>query len=223
MEQKVHLFSSDSLETLLPFAHRMRLKTGGATSNGIDLSNEKMKDLKEDIQTDILKSCLILKAAGKSWPYINSILEGTHDNENLYKSPKQYHLRNLNVSNNLLTTIPAEIGAVTSLQNLNLENNRLTELPQAIGKLVNLITLNVKNNNLKSVPVDLADLKQLKTFMVVGNETLRIPKEYVGYFKRELKLDSESVKELDEIAIRTTVAEMKEIDAKYDESEQIFS
>ena len=47
-------------------------------------------------------------------------------------------LRELNLCENRLTSLPAEIGQVTSLEVLRLSDNKLTSVPAEIGKLTSL-------------------------------------------------------------------------------------
>ena len=65
--------------------------------------------------------------------------------------------------NNLVGTIPAEIGALTALQNLYLDNGQLTgSIPAEIGSLTRLYHLGLSNNQLSgSIPAALGNLSNL--------------------------------------------------------------
>jgi len=52
----------------------------------------------------------------------------------------------LDLSGNELTTLPPEIGLLTSLTTLYLSENELTMLPPEIGQLTGLTTLYLSNN-----------------------------------------------------------------------------
>ncbi len=65
-------------------------------------------------------------------------------------------LQELNLSQNQLSQLPAEIGQLTSLQELNLNQNQLSQLPTELGQLINLQTLNISNNpNLLTPPPEI--------------------------------------------------------------------
>lgn len=74
------------------------------------------------------------------------------------------------LSDNLITSIPPEIGNLTTLTSLNLNNNLLPSLPAALGNLTNLQSLSINNNALTALPAALAGLPNLSAFDVTGNQ-----------------------------------------------------
>ncbi|KAF3497651.1 hypothetical protein DY000_02058098 [Brassica cretica] len=74
-------------------------------------------------------------------------------------------------SNELLGSIPDEIGDLQSIRSLNLSSNRLTgSIPDSFSKLKGLESLDVSNNKLSgSIPPLLADLNSLGYFDVSFN------------------------------------------------------
>ena len=56
------------------------------------------------------------------------------------------------LSGNELTSVPAEIGRLTSLRELHLHGNRLLSVPAEIGQLTSLRELDLSDNELTSVP-----------------------------------------------------------------------
>ena len=54
------------------------------------------------------------------------------------RSGSSRRLRRLDLSGNQLTSVPAEIGQLTSLEELGLGGNQLTSLPAEIGQLTAL-------------------------------------------------------------------------------------
>uniref|UniRef100_A0A6I8NZZ8 E3 ubiquitin-protein ligase LRSAM1 n=1 Tax=Ornithorhynchus anatinus TaxID=9258 RepID=A0A6I8NZZ8_ORNAN len=81
----------------------------------------------------------------------------------------------LDLHDNQLTALPADIGQLTTLQVLNVEKNQLKFLPQSIGDLAQLQTLNVKDNKLKDLPDTLGELRSLRTLDVSENPIQRLP------------------------------------------------
>lgn len=82
----------------------------------------------------------------------------------------QIHLERLNVSNNALTGAPqAEIRHLQALKSLDLSDNKLTGLPAELGQLKNLQTLDVSNNALTGLPLELGNLTQLRLLDLSGN------------------------------------------------------
>ncbi|NXJ88433.1 LRSM1 ligase, partial [Corythaixoides concolor] len=82
----------------------------------------------------------------------------------------------LDLHNNQLASLPADIGQLTSLQVLNLERNLLTCLPQSIGDLAQLQTLNVKGNKLKELPPTVSGWRSLRTLDIRENELQELPR-----------------------------------------------
>ncbi|XP_060106995.1 E3 ubiquitin-protein ligase LRSAM1 isoform X1 [Heteronotia binoei] len=81
----------------------------------------------------------------------------------------------LDLHDNQLTSLPADIGQLTSLQVLNVERNLLKALPHSIGDLVQLQTLNVKGNKLKELPATLSNLRSLRTLDISENQVRVLP------------------------------------------------
>jgi len=77
------------------------------------------------------------------------------------------NLRNLDLSNNKITSIPRWIANFKSLKTLNLSGNQLNGLPEEIGQLVKLENLIISKNGLSgALPKSLGKLKNLKvTFL----------------------------------------------------------
>ncbi|KAK1192095.1 LRSM1 ligase, partial [Pygoscelis papua] len=82
----------------------------------------------------------------------------------------------LDLHDNQLASIPADIGQLTSLQVLNLERNLLKCLPQSIGDLAQLQMLNVKGNKLKELPATVSGLRSLRTLDISENMLQELPR-----------------------------------------------
>lgn len=64
------------------------------------------------------------------------------------------NLKELDLSGNTFTDVPAEIGQLSQLEVLNLANNKLTGLPHELGNLHNLRVLDVQGNDISSFDLD---------------------------------------------------------------------
>ena len=76
-----------------------------------------------------------------------------------------YNLKPLNLSNNLLKSLPESLGNLNNLQRLLLSYNQLIFLPESLGKLSNLQKLWSGNNQLNDQAQDV-----LKTLVMTNSE-----------------------------------------------------
>jgi internalin A len=81
----------------------------------------------------------------------------------------------LDLSNQRLDSIPAEIGKLINLKTFYLSSNQLTSLPPEIGKLSSLNTLYLKSNRLTSLPAEIAQLTNLNTLYLSNNQLPNLP------------------------------------------------
>lgn len=72
-------------------------------------------------------------------------------------------LESLDLSGNELIAVPPEIRNCSQLKHLDLRRNILTGLPAELGYLSNLTTLDVRQNHLTTLPQELGNLQQLKS------------------------------------------------------------
>lgn len=80
------------------------------------------------------------------------------------------YLEKLNLSQNQLTgAIQAEIRFLSKLRELDLSDNKMTGLPAEVGQLSQLEILDLANNQLTSLPYELANLKKLRILDLRGN------------------------------------------------------
>ena len=86
-------------------------------------------------------------------------------------------LQVLRLSNNQLQSIPSELGNISSLQVLRLDNNQLQSIPSELGKLQLLQELWLDNNQLQSIPSELGNLLSLQRLLLHNNQLQSIPKE----------------------------------------------
>jgi Leucine-rich repeat (LRR) protein len=73
-------------------------------------------------------------------------------------------LRTLDLYNNDLTSVPAEIVNLSVLTDLHLRGNQLTSVPVELGRLAALQSLNLHNNDLTSIPAELGRAVHVDSF-----------------------------------------------------------
>ncbi|XP_030062432.1 E3 ubiquitin-protein ligase LRSAM1 [Microcaecilia unicolor] len=104
-----------------------------------------------------------------------------HTNYLTYLVPKSCQLMDLgtlkvlDLHDNQMTSLPADIGQLTSLQVLNIERNLLSSLPESIGNLIQLQTLNMKGNKLKGLPNTIGGLRSLQALNISENQLHELP------------------------------------------------
>lgn len=90
---------------------------------------------------------------------------------------KLTNLDELDLSRNLIQTLPDNIGNFLSLRWLDLHSNKIESVPESIGNLVGLTYLNLSNNRLTSMglPSTLGSLTSLKTLNLGMNQLDALP------------------------------------------------
>jgi Leucine-rich repeat (LRR) protein len=91
-------------------------------------------------------------------------------------------LNYLNLHFNQITNIPETIGELVQLTELFLENNRIETLPESIGNLSNLVTLNINENQLISIPESIGTLGSLEELLLFNNELTFLPESICNIF-----------------------------------------
>jgi len=81
----------------------------------------------------------------------------------------------LNLSGQMLTELPAEVGQLLKLKRLDLWKNRLTKLPEQIALLTNLEELILTDNLLTELPEGISELTNLKTLSLSKNKLAQLP------------------------------------------------
>ena len=80
------------------------------------------------------------------------------------------HSEELVLANLNLSSLPPEIGYLTSLKRLSLDNNNLASLPIQIRQLTSLEHLTIKDNKLQTLPKKLNKIKSLQYIELQGNQ-----------------------------------------------------
>ncbi len=118
----------------------------------------------------------------------------------LFTAPAYRHHRDfwtklkvLRISQNQLTSLPAEIGCLAALDNLTLHHNKVTVLPVEIGQLKLLQVLNLGHNQLTAVSEEIIQkLGSLRVLNIISNKISKIPsnlKEEILHTYDEVYLD----------------------------------
>ncbi|XP_050221310.1 LRR repeats and ubiquitin-like domain-containing protein At2g30105 [Mercurialis annua] len=84
-------------------------------------------------------------------------------------------LRQLHVSNNKLNCLPVEIGLLTQLEVLKANNNRICTLPTSIGDCISLFEVDLSYNLLTDLPESFGNLRKLKTLQLGNNGLKSLP------------------------------------------------
>ncbi|NWR87375.1 LRC40 protein, partial [Furnarius figulus] len=89
-----------------------------------------------------------------------------------------HKLTQLDLRNNILTSLPKEMEALTKLQIINLAFNRFKEFPSVLYHLPALETILLSNNQVGSIdPVQLKGMDRLATLDLQNNDLLQVPPE----------------------------------------------
>lgn len=86
----------------------------------------------------------------------------------------------INLSHNLLTTLPANFPFLSHITKLDLSKNQLVELPENFGGFKNLKSLDLYANQLVKLPVSFAQLKNLKWLDLKDNPLCPAVKQAAG-------------------------------------------
>ncbi|MBF0363094.1 MAG: leucine-rich repeat domain-containing protein [Oligoflexia bacterium] len=97
---------------------------------------------------------------------------------------KLTQLKELDLYNNQLTTLPPAIGTLTRLKELYLSSNKLTTLPPEFGTLTQLNKLYLSSNQLTTLPPEFGALTQLNTLYLSGNQLTTLPPVLKPLFQR---------------------------------------
>lgn len=147
----------------------------------VDLSQIYMSELPYGILSIVkhqMKECLILKN--------NEIKDLKCDLEMLAD------LKKLDISFNLLKSIPKGFASFESLIHLNLDHNQLKSLPSVLGSLPNLETLSACSNVITSVAPEIGALRHLHSLLLKNNNITSLPDNFAHCYRlSNLEVDLE--------------------------------
>lgn len=83
--------------------------------------------------------------------------------------------RVLNISNNLLTTLPMELGLCQNLEVLSANNNLIESVPSHLSDCKNLRVLDLKHNQITVLPIELCYIKKLQILLLADNHVIMLP------------------------------------------------
>ncbi len=89
-----------------------------------------------------------------------------------------YHLRyirEMNLSGNMIRSLPADFGSLIHIRSLDLSGNSLNQIPSSVSKLKHLRVLNLASNNFTSLNDELQYLDSLEELDMCGNLLTAIP------------------------------------------------
>lgn len=114
-------------------------------------------------------------------------------NNALTDLPSFLHLRRLNISNNKFIDLPSNVCLMRQLEYLDISFNLISELPAEIGQLTKLRELNIAGNKVETLPSRFRELKRLETFDCRRNVITDVSALCELPFLREVKADNNAI------------------------------
>eukprot|EP00985_Skeletonema_marinoi_P006795 scaffold2984_cov70-Skeletonema_marinoi.AAC.3 len=99
----------------------------------------------------------------------------------------------LDVSFNLLESLPDEISLLQTLEELHCCSNKIAALPESIGSIQSLRLIKANNNMLISLPKSLGQLQSLKSLVLSDNILTSLPDEIGNCHLESLLLENNSL------------------------------
>lgn len=98
-------------------------------------------------------------------------------------------LTHIEIYQNTITAIEADIGRFTTLKIIDMDDNLLSSIPSEIGNLENLEELFFSFNNVSTIPTEIGLLTELKRFHSSNNPLESMPTE-IGLLKKLYQFES---------------------------------
>jgi TonB family protein len=120
---------------------------------------------------------------------LTSLLQLDLSNNLIDSLPQQFtklkKLQELVIPSNRLKNLPSDFGNLESLKILGLADNRFDSFPIELTQLGKLIQLDLGSNQISSIPPEISNLKKLRVLYLPDNELVDFPEQFY-----ELKLDA---------------------------------
>ncbi|KAF3328661.1 plant intracellular Ras-group-related LRR protein 7 [Carex littledalei] len=101
------------------------------------------------------------------------------------------------LANNIIQSLPTNIGDLRTLKILTLDGNRITYLPDELGSLQMLEKLSISRNSLISLPQTIGDLRNIVLLNVSQNKLKSLPESIGGCIAlEELQASENSIDDL---------------------------
>jgi Leucine-rich repeat (LRR) protein/serine/threonine protein phosphatase PrpC len=160
------------------------------------------KNLHMDIPLDFLQICSNLTRfilANNDYGILPASLTSIHWLEHLDLSGNKIKnlvslstlilLQSLNVTNNLLSTIPTEFGQFQCLSRLSISNNTFTKFPMVVCDITSLTYLDISFNKITEFPHELGQLQNLQSLFAIANRITGILPDCFTQLMRLEELD----------------------------------
>ncbi|GGX05848.1 leucine-rich repeat domain-containing protein [Aquimarina muelleri] len=102
----------------------------------------------------------------------------------------------LDLSNNQLENISANIKELKLLEELHLSNNKITQLPIELKELKNLKVLNINKNTIKELPDWIGELNNLESLDITQNQLDTLPESILQLNLKSLSIKKNKFKDL---------------------------
>ena len=198
------IFMPNNNLTRLPFWNLPHLKRLFLYSNAIDHLSNEIGGLKSLEYLNLSNNKLVsLPDSLMSLPRLDTLDISGMNFKFLSKNLKLPDLRSLSMRGDSLIDLHG-IKEYTSIENLDLGNNQIKEIPAEIESLKDLKTLDVSRNLLSNLPENISKLKKLKFLYLSGNKftsfpevLLRMPNlEIISFWKNQVQISEEEKKRI---------------------------
>eukprot|EP00038_Savillea_parva_P005836 m.160237 g.160237 ORF g.160237 m.160237 type:complete len:408 (+) comp11919_c0_seq1:356-1579(+) len=114
--------------------------------------------------------------------FMSGVTEVKLQNRKLTEFPMELleagpHMHFLNMSRNIVPSIPSGIQRLSSLVELNLNRNQIDKIPREICHLNRLVRLDLSGNFISELPVGFAQLRALRDLVLNGNLIQHFPQD----------------------------------------------